>query len=64
VINAGQGLPDMAEDNRNDRVFVTFLVFAFIFLASLMFVLFPRHEASAPGHASLTGAASEARATT
>jgi hypothetical protein len=54
----------MAEDNRNDRVFVTFLVFAFIFLASLMFVLFPRHEASAPGHASLTGAASEARATT
>ena len=52
----------MAEDNRNDRVFVTFLVCAFIFLVSLMFVLFPRHDASAPGHASSSGAVPQERA--
>jgi hypothetical protein len=54
----------MAEDKQSDRVFVTFLVCAFIFLASLMFVLFPRHDTSAPGHASLSGATSDTHAIT
>ncbi len=31
----------MAEDNRSDRVFVTFLVLAFNSMASLAFALFP-----------------------
>jgi hypothetical protein len=52
----------MADDAPNDRVFITFLVVAFIFLVSLMFVLFPRHGAFAPEHASLSGATSQARA--
>jgi hypothetical protein len=52
----------MAENNHSDKVFVTFLVCAFIFLVSLMFVLFPRHDASAPGHASLSGATSDTHA--
>ena len=52
----------MADDVPNNRVFITFLVVAFVFLASLMFVLFPRHDSSSHAHASLSGATSEARA--
>jgi hypothetical protein len=52
----------MADDAPNDRVFVTFLVLAFIFLVSLGFALFPRHEPSAPVHASSSQASASPRA--